>query len=377
MPMADLRYQRKRRNIESLIEHTESFKIEPQFITRPWTFNAQEKILHDTALTLKQRMNITAELVDYGLTGIEVLYPQEINEKNITYFQDFARENSLKINSVVLDFSLEAIFLHGALSSSNRKIRELACERLKMALELNDELETDYALIIINTDGYETAFGVDLVAARDRFTLALVDALDANPDVRIALQTTPARWHQRHLFYGTAEILLLCQKIESLLTHSDHRERFIDGHAVTTIIPNFNYLTLLGEDPTSSLSLILETARLSGLCFNYYSQGSHGFFEPAVDTSFFTSALYALKMVGFRECFCVNVCSYTVSPDQALKNAIDHLRANIAFVNYLDDDKIILSHQDPKKNKGWLDAYLIRAASPQGEALPPIDFFQI
>ncbi len=377
MSMADLRYQKKRRDHSSLIQHLDKFKVEPRFITRPWTFNSASEYLPVPKLTREQRLDTVKELADYGLAGIELLFPQEIDEENLADLETFQNESNLRIVSVGIDFSLDPMFIHGALSSPVKTVREKAILLLTDALELNIELETDYALIILNAEGYDTAFGADLMAARDRFASAIGEIADNYPDIRLVIQPQPPRLHQRQLFYSTAELILACQKVEALLTHPDHRSQLMDGHAVITMIPDLTDIPRLGEDPASSLSLILEHARLAGVALSYFPQNSHATAGSLLDFDYLKYAIYVLKMAGYKEAFHLNVGSTTISPIQALKNMIDMVRASIAFINYLEDEKLILTHLHPEKNQGWLEGYLTRITSIHQQTLPPMPFFQI
>ncbi|MBN2088338.1 hypothetical protein JW964_01940 [candidate division KSB1 bacterium] len=377
MSTGDLRYQKKRRDHESLIQHLEKFKLEPHFITRPWTFNSASEYLPFQKLSLEQRLEVVKGLADYGLSGIELLFPQEIDEENLAELETFQQESHLRIVSVGIDFSLDPQFLNGALSSPVKKVREKAIELIKDALELNIELETDYALIILNAEGYESAFGADLTTARDRFATAIGEIVDNYPEIRLVFQPQPPRLHHRNFFHTTAEVILACQKIEALLTHPDHRAQLLNSHTIISMIPDLSCLPVLGEDPASSLSLLLEHARLAGVAINHFPHDSHWTTGSILDFDYLKYSFYMLKMAGYKEAFHLNVGSTAITPTQALKNMMDMIRAYTAFINYLEDDKIILTHLHPDKNQGWLEGYLTRIASIHQQALPPIPFFQI
>lgn len=374
MPMSDLRYQKKRRSSTAQIRHAENFSLQPTFITRPWTFNL---IKGTPELTLNQRLNLAKDLAEYGLRGVELVYPYEINEDTVDDYQDFVRDSGLVIKSVILDYSLDPDYLFGSLSSPLPNVRRKATEQLKMMLEINEELDTEYSLILLNTEGYNNSFGFDQIAARDRFALGVVEALEYFPEIRVALQAQSCRNTRRPLFYSTAEVLFLCQKIESLITGSDHREIMLDGHALVTVNPAMQFTTKLGEDPCATLSLLLEATRLSGLNFSTAPLENNFRYGPSDDLNSLKSALYQLKLAGFQGNFCITTDTGIIPPEQAIKNTIDFLQSELHFINYLDDDKIIQTHLHPDQNPGWLEAYLIRAASPHVESLPAIDFFEV
>ena len=72
-------------------------------------------------------------------------------------------------------------------------------------------------------DGYENAFGADLVAARDRFAEGLAEAMDAVPGVRVAEEPKPYE-PRGHILYGTTpEGMLLGMKVEAMLKNPENR----------------------------------------------------------------------------------------------------------------------------------------------------------
>ncbi|MCI0513708.1 hypothetical protein L0128_10885 [candidate division KSB1 bacterium] len=376
MPITDLRYQKKRRDGDSLIQHAENFKIQPRFVTRPWTFNAPFPTAVNN-LSLKQRMQLMVELVPYGLSGFELVYHQEINPQNLKEFIKFANDFALKIYGIVIDFASEPGFSPGVLAASEKKVHAQAVSYLKAALEFTEEIEADYALLLLNNEGYNQHFGLDLISARDRFTLSLVEALDNFPEVRLILQAAPVFGYWYPLFPTTAELVLLSQKIEALLSHNHHREQLIAGHTIISILPDLIYLHHLGEESVASTSLLLETGRLAGIGLNYFANNPGLTPLPNLESDFLKSIFYLLKLTGFKETIHLNVSNAPHTPAPVLKNLMDGVRAWLTFVNYLDDDKIILSQQAPEKNQGWLEAYLLRATAPHGKTLPPMAFFQL
>lgn len=377
MPLANLRYQKQRRDVETLTQHTEAFKIEPRFITRLGQLSTSTRFRDRELMRIQQRMNLLGELVEYGLSGVELVYPNEINEDYLGDIQTISAETSLRIQGIVVDLSSISKFRFGAFTSINHEIRNSAITHLKSAIEICEDVEADYVLLLLNSDGYDTPFGLDLIAARDRFALALAEALDAFSDVRITFQPTPNEQRQRHFFQSTAEITLLCHKVESLLTNPLHLEYLFAGHTLLTVCPNLTYSFLNGEEISNVLSILLENARLTGITIDSLASQYLMSNKTLLNFSSLTGALYLLKMAGYTEHFCIQPQSKHSPTVQDIRNSMDWLRSQIAFVNHLDDDKVILSHLDPQKNIGWLDAYLIRAASPHLAVLPPIDFFEI
>ena len=57
----------------------------------------------------------------------------------------------------------------------------------------------------------------------------------------------------------------------------------------------------------------------------------------------------------------------------ALKNSMDALRSANDRINAMDHARIVEATIKPGENRGWMEAYLIRARAPHGSNLPPIE----
>ena len=60
----------------------------------------------------------------------------------------------------------------------------------------------------------------------------------------------------------------------------------------------------------------------------------------------------------------------------AMRNSMDALRAANDRINEMDHDAIINSTENPVLNRGWLEAYLIRARAQNPDRLPPMPEFE-
>ena len=84
------------------------------------------------------------------------------------------------------------------------------------------------------------------------------------------------------------------------------------------------------------------------------------------------AGLYTLKMHGYREYFGIDIHPERMPVDVALKNSMDALRAANDRINGLDHAAVIEATTAPARNRGWLEAYLIRARAPGSSRLAPL-----
>jgi len=169
-----------------------------------WFFAPGGGRFHDRyvdPLTIEERLEIAASLADYGLNAVEAHYPNEVNHDNKHLYKQLAEATGIRLVTVIPNLFFDASFEFGSLSSPIPEIRQAAIQRTKEALELNIELDTDFAVVWPGGDGYENPFGLDLVAARDRFAEGLAEAMDAVPGVRVAEEPKPYE-PRGHILYG-------------------------------------------------------------------------------------------------------------------------------------------------------------------------------
>jgi xylose isomerase len=382
MALVDIREQAKRRTPEELVEHLNSFELDLKFSAGIWYFAPGGGRFHDRYVpeqSIEARLEVAARLADYGLKGMEAHYPNEINEDNLEVWKSFIRDTGVRVVTVVPLLFWDARFEWGSLSSPIPEVRQAAVQRTVRTLELNKELDTDFAIVWPGIDGYENPFGMDLVAARDRFAQGLAEAMDAVPGVRVAEEPKPYE-PRGHILYGTSyEGLLLAQKVEGLLENKENKKLLAEGHALVGLNPEVGHMLMGYEDPPYAFSLILEYGRLAHTHWNSQPLGNYdqdlnvGVISPEQTEA----SLYVLKMYGYQGYFGIDINPERMPVEQAVRNCMDALRAANDRVNSLDHEKVIWATTHPDKARGWLEAYLIRRRAMRPENLPPLEELQM
>ena len=382
MALVDIREQAKRRTPEELVENLNSFELDLKFSAGIWYFAPGGGRFHDRYVpeqSIEARLEVAARLADYGLKGIEAHYPNEINEDNLEIWKSFARDTGVRVVTVVPLLFWDAQFEWGSLSSPIPQVRRAAIQRTIRTLELNKELGTDFSIVWPGIDGYENPFGMDLVAARDRFAQGLAEAMDAVPGVRVAEEPKPYE-PRGHILYGTSyEGLLLAQKVEGLLENEENKKLLAAGHALVGLNPEVGHMLMGYEDPPYAFSLIMEYGRLAHTHWNSQPLGNYdqdlnvGVISPEQTEA----SLYVLKMHGYQGYFGIDINPERMPVEQALRNCMDALRAANDRVNSLDHEKVIWATMHPDKARGWLEAYLIRMRALHPENLPPLEELQM
>jgi xylose isomerase len=377
MSLPDLRPQARRRSPDELVAHLNSFNLDLKFSAGVWFFSPPLSRFHDRyadTIDIPRRLDIAATLVDYGLKGMEAHYPNEINQDNLDLWKQFSRDTGVKILTVIPLLFWDRTYEWGSLSNPLPDKRRDAIDRTKRALELNRELDTEFAVVWPGIDGYENGFGADLRAARDRFAEGLAEAMDAVPGVRVAEEPKPYE-PRGHILYGTTpEGLLLASKVEALLKNPENRRLLDEGHALVGLNPEVGHMLMGYEDVPYAYGLVLEYGRLAHTHWNSQPLGNYdqdlnvGVISPEAAEA----TLYTMKMYGYTGWFGLDVNPERMPVEQALRNSMDALRAANDRINSLDHESIIWATEHPDKARGWLEAYLIRQRARDPEILGPM-----
>jgi len=377
MGLVDLRSQATRRTPEALLEHMKTFELDLKFSAGVWFFAKGGIRFHEAygpPLTIAERLDIAASLADYGLAGMEAHYPNEINDENLDLWKQFTRDTGIRVVTVVPNLFYEGQWEWGSLSNPDPQVRQTAIDRVKRTLELNKELDTDFAVVWPGGDGYEIGFGMDMMAARDRFARGLAEAMDAVPGVRVAEEPKPYE-PRGHILYGTTpEGILLGMKVEGLLENPENRKLLDEGHTLCCMNPEIGHMLMAYEDLPYAFSLALEYGRLAHSHWNAQPLGNYdqdlnvGMISPEAAEA----ALYILKMHGYQGYFGIDINPERMPVDEALKVSMDALCAANDRVNELDHEAIMYATNHPWEAQGWLERYLVRARAPHPDRLPSL-----
>lgn len=377
MPLVDLREQAVRRTPEQQVAHLRAFELNLRFSAGIWYFSPPASRFHEkyqADVEIERRLEVAAQLVPYGLGALEAHYPNEINEGNVEPWKRVCQQAGLRILTVIPLLFWDREFEWGSLSNPRAEIRKRAIERTRATLALNRQLDTDFAVVWPGIDGFENSFGMDFVAARDRFIDGLAEALDGVPGVRIAFEPKPYEPRGRILFGSTAEGLLLCQRVEKRL-HAAENRRLIDGGTpLACMNPEIGHVLMGFEDLAYAFSLPLEEGRLAHTHCNSQPLGNYdqdlnvGVVSPEQTEAW----LYTLKMYGYRGYFGIDVLPERMPVEMAVRNSIDALRAANDRINAVDHEAIVFAQNHPDRARGWLEGHLIRMRARFPERLPPL-----
>jgi xylose isomerase len=378
MSLPDIRSQAKSLGQQGLIDHLNTFDLDLKFSAGIWFFSPAASRFHEKYsrdIPLEERLEIAASLKDYGLAALEAHYPNEINEQNIDMWKQFTTDTGIRLLTVIPLLFYDRQFEFGSLSSPDPSIRRKAIDRTTRALQMGAEMGCDFSVIWPGIDGYENPFGIDMAGMRRRFAEGLAEAMDAAPGTRVAFEPKPYEPRGRILYSTTPEGVLLGKQVEDMLQAPENTALLDEGHKLMCMNPEIGHLMMGFEDLPYALSWPLSEGRLAHTHWNSQPLGNYdqdlnvGLISPEQ----MEAGLYTLKMHGYSEYFGIDINPERMPVDVALKISMDALRSANDRINSLDHARVIEAAENPAQNRGFLEAYLVRARSGNPGSLPPID----
>ena len=212
----------------------------------------------------------------------------------------------------------------------------------------------------------------------DRFEDGLAEALDAVPGVRVAIEPKPYEPRGVNIYHNTSDGLLMCRDVEDRLTNEANEAILNEGNALVAINPEVGHVLMGCEDLSYTFARILREGRLAHTHWNSQPLGNYdqdmnlGVIAPEQAEA----GLYVLKMFGYRGYFGIDINPERMPVPRAIINNMDALRSMNDRINSLDHEKILHCTEHPERNRGYLEAMLIRSRALPKTKLPELPEFE-
>jgi len=163
------------------------------------------------AYTMEERIRAASKIK--GLQGIELHYPDIVNEENLSIVKKSLSDTELVCSLVTPSLSGEAKWMRGALTNSNTQLRKEAIERVKKAMDVSVELRANKINLWPGQDGYDYPLQTDYLRSWNMIIEAVNECALYNPKVKICLEYK-LKEPRTHIFMGTVgKILFLIDSV--------------------------------------------------------------------------------------------------------------------------------------------------------------------
>lgn len=359
-----LAYQRWIRSKEELLKHMRSFKLDLKLSVGIWYFTPSGGRFHDRYVgerSVQQRLKMAEEFAGFGVRGIEAHYPSEVNPNNLGLYKDLEKKTGIRLIGVPFSHFFDKQFEFGALSNPDPKIREKAIHIAVDGLRLVKEAGAACAISWPGIDGYTYPLGNNFYWMWDNFETSLAAAMDEVPGVRVALEPKPYEPAPNNIYRTTAEGVLAAMRIETKLKNPVNTKLLAKGECLVGLNPELGHVRMGFEDAAAAYSLVGMEGRLAHIHLNSQPLGNYDqdLNVGVVEWQQAEALLYALKMMGYREFFGIDINPERMPVKKAIEINSEVLNAMNERIESLPHERIIECYLEPEKHRGEMELILL------------------
>jgi xylose isomerase len=368
--ITDLRYQAQRRTPEELLAHLKSFSLDLKLTVGIWYFAPGGGRFHERYVpdkTIPERLEAAAEMARYGVKGIEAHYPSEVNEGNLPLYKKLEKEAGIRLVGLGPDSFRGREFEFGTLSNPDRKKREQAQKTIIGALKLVKEAEAVHMGLWPGNDGFMYPLGTLFSEMWDFFEGALAECLDEVPGVRIGLETKPYEPVINNIYRTTGDGLVMARNVEARLKHPANRKLLAEGHCLVGFQPEVGHILMGYEVLPQAYMSIAREGRLSHIHLNSQPLGNYDqdLNVGVVSWQDTEALLYALKAVGYREHFGIDINPEHMPVLDAIRINARALEIMKERIDSLPHEKLLDCYYHPEQNRGGIETILAESYAPR------------
>ncbi|NLX69754.1 MAG: sugar phosphate isomerase/epimerase [Clostridiales bacterium] len=271
-------------------------------------------------LTFKDRIEKLKELKE--CSGVEINYPNDINEDNYNEILDIIHKAGLVVSVINVELVCEPQWKHGSFSSFDDRMRELAISRTKKAMDIAAICGSDTVNLWLGLDGFDYILEADYTRAWRNLVEGIRECARYREDIKLALEYKLSEPNMKCYINSAGKALAL-----SLLTECSNVGVTLDfGHAINA-----------NENPAESAAMLMAENRL----FHVHVNDNYGVADddmPAgtVHWPQFIEFIYWLNKMGYDKWISVDIYPYRDDAQHANQLTIDFLRYAEKLIQKLD-----------------------------------------
>ncbi len=155
-----------------------------------WTFGmGSERYVSDgykPYLTVEERIAQIGRL--NGVTGLEVTFPNDVDEDSLKTFSSLMAENALTPCGLGVELVCSREWATGSFTSPDAAIRRKSIALTQRAMDMAAELDVKTVSLWLGQDGFDYAFQKDYVQAWQWLIEGLQEAAAHRPEINLALE---------------------------------------------------------------------------------------------------------------------------------------------------------------------------------------------
>jgi len=120
--------------------------------------------------------------------GIEMTFPQDVNEHNSDEIKEILKSKGLEVASLGVELVCNAEWKTGSFTSPDPNRRKKSIELTKRAMDVAQKLGTKVVSLWLGQDGFDYVFQTDYPAAWSNLIEGLRECASHNPDIDLGLE---------------------------------------------------------------------------------------------------------------------------------------------------------------------------------------------
>ncbi len=253
-----------------------------------------------------------------GVEGIEITYPNDVNENNWAEIRPILEECGLAIAGMGVELVCDKEWKDGSLSSANAAQREKAIGLVKGAMDFACSIGVKVVSLWLGQDGFDYVFQTDYAKSYARLIDALRECAQHDPGIRLGLE------------YKTSEPKMSCMVKNAGMALSAAMATGCDNVGVTLDVGHaFN----AGENPAEAASILLAQGRLFHLHLNdNYRIADDDMPVGTVHWPQYFELFYWLDQLQYDGWLSLDIYPYRDCPDAACRASILFIEGARRFV---------------------------------------------
>ncbi len=269
-----------------------------------------------------------------GASGIEITYPNDVNEKTWPEAKALLDELNLKIIGMGVELVCDKQWKTGSLSSADKDRRDISCNLVKDAMKFAKSIGVKTVSLWMGQDGFDYVFQNDYAKAYDYLVECLRDCAKTEPSVNLGIE------------YKVSEPRMSCMMKNAGMALAVAYETGCDNVGVTLDVGHaFN----AGENPAEVAAILLSKKRLFHIHVNdNYRIADDDMPVGSVHWPQYFEFFYWMDKMGYDGWYSLDLYPYRDDPTAVCQASIKFINGATNFVkNKLPKDFVNTAEEKP------------------------------
>lgn len=287
-----------------------------------WVFAQSVEKFGGYTQSLSVREQIQAAASVPGLTGLELIAPLHISLENAKEVKGWLDEAGIEPVSVNPFVWTEPIWIRGALTSPDPKVRREAIDTAKRAIEIGHIIGTRKMCLWPGEDGWDYHFQASHTTLWDWTAEAVREIAEFDPETKIGLE---------YKHHEPRTHMLVSNAAKTALLGCELGLGNVGGYL------DFGHALMSRENPSESAALLARSKRLVGVHVNdNYGSGDDDIMVGSVHFWAMMEFLFTLEQIGYDSWLTLDLVPTREDPVDACKHSIVNLKYYQKLLSRLD-----------------------------------------